>query len=60
MISSTVRKINILIHKEEKGRERKVIEFESSLIVIYYKFHFPVSPQSICADEVLVVIVIDK
>ena len=58
--SDELKRVNILIHREEKGRERKVMEFESSLIVIYYKFHFLVLLQSICAGGVSVVIVIDK
>ena len=38
----------------------KVIGFQSSWIAIYYKIHLRVLSQPICADEVTVVIVIDK
>ena len=39
---------------------RKGIESQSSWIVIYYKIHFRVLLQPICAGEVSVVTVIDK
>ena len=39
---------------------RKVIEFQSSAFVVYYKIHFRVLLQHICAGKVSVVIVIDK
>ena len=37
-----------------------VIEFQSSWIVVYYKIHFRVLLQRICAGKVSVVIVIDR
>ena len=41
-------------------KKRKVIEFESSWIAIYYKIHFCVLLQNICAGEVSFTIVIEK
>ena len=39
---------------------RKVIEFQISSIVLYYRIHFRVMLQPICAGELSVVIVINK
>ena len=39
---------------------RRVIEFQSLGIVVYYKINFGVLLQPICAGEVSVVIVVDK
>ena len=39
---------------------RKVMEFQSSLIVVYYKIHFCVLLQPICTGQASVVIVIEK
>ena len=53
-------------HNDARGRGiiasdmKKVIKFQSSGIVIYYKIHFRVLLQHIYASEVSVVTVIDK
>ena len=61
--------IDIWRHNDARGwgviandvlKMRKVIEFQSSRIANYYKIHFRVLLQPICAGEVSVVIVIDK
>ena len=39
---------------------RIVIEFQNSWIVVYYKIHFHVQLQPICAGKLSVVRVIDK
>ena len=41
-------------------KKRKFVEFQSSWIAVYYKIHFCVLLQPICAGEVSVVIVLDK
>ena len=41
-------------------KTRKVIEFKSSLVLVYWKIHFGDLLHPVCAGEVSAVIVIDK
>ena len=49
-----------LVIANEVLKMRKVIEFQCSWIVVYYKIHFCILLQPDCAGEVSVVIVIDQ